>query len=297
MKRFIISESFVLSLMATRLWLENSCEVGVFSKLTNAYWLVAIGACESFYRFYFALYLSFFPITPSVWEVKEEGEGSGAVKEETAQTVVVIEHWYFTHFIFEMGIYLSAPKTEKAYEDGENGMLRFGKWLTRIEYLHSKGLLHRDIKPDNFLMGLGKKANQVCMIDFGLSKGYRDPISYKHIPYRENKNLTGTARYASCNTHKGIEQSRRDDLESMGYVLLYFLRGSLPWQGLQASTRTQKYEKICKTKLSIRTEVLCKSYPVEFASYFHYCRSLTFDQRPDYGYLRRLFRELFTSKG
>ncbi|WJX10070.1 Casein kinase 1-like protein 3 [Trifolium repens] len=169
--------------------------------------------------------------------------------------------------------------------------------LTRIEFLHSKGLLHRDIKPDNFLMGLGKKATQVCMIDFGLSKGYRDPISYKHIPYRENKNLTGTARYASCNTHKGIEQSRRDDLESLGYVLLYFLRGSLPWQGLPAATRMQKYEKICDMKLSIRVEVLCKSYPVEFASYFHYCRSLTFDQRPDYGYLKRLFRELFTSKG
>ncbi|XP_027189057.1 uncharacterized protein [Cicer arietinum] len=169
--------------------------------------------------------------------------------------------------------------------------------LTRIEYLHSKGFLHRDIKPDNFLMGLGKKANQVCMIDFGLSKGYRDPISYKHIPYRENKNLTGTARYASCNTHKGIEQSRRDDLESLGYVLLYFLRGSLPWQGLQAATRTQKYEKLCETKLSTRIEVLCKAYPVEFASYFHYCRSLTFDQRPDYVYLKRLFRELFTSKG
>lgn len=169
--------------------------------------------------------------------------------------------------------------------------------LTRIEYLHSKGLLHRDIKPDNFLMGLGKKANQVCMIDFGLSKGYRDPISYKHIPYRENKNLTGTARYASSNTHKGIEQSRRDDLESLGYVLLYFLRGSLPWQGLQAATRMQKYEKICETKLNTPIEVLCKSCPVEFASYFHYCRSLTFDQRPDYGYLKRLFRELFTSKG
>ncbi|CAJ2674693.1 unnamed protein product [Trifolium pratense] len=169
--------------------------------------------------------------------------------------------------------------------------------LTRIEFLHSKGLLHRDIKPDNFLMGLGKKATQVCMIDFGLSKGYRDPISYKHIPYRENKNLTGTARYASCNTHKGIEQSRRDDLESLGYVLLYFLRGSLPWQGLQAATRMQKYEKICNMKFSTRVEVLCKSYPVEFASYFHYCRSLSFDQRPDYGYLKRLFRELFTSKG
>ncbi|XP_050919515.1 casein kinase 1-like protein 4 [Lathyrus oleraceus] len=252
--------------------------------------------------------IGWLPLEPvKVSTVKEEGEGSGAVKEETAQTVVVIEHWYFTLFIFEMGIYLSAPKTEKASKDGENGMLRFGLssmqgWrasmedVTRIEYLHSKGILHRDIKPDNFLMGLRKKANQVCMIDFGLCKGYRDPISYKHIPYREQK-LNRTARYASCNTHKGIEQSRRDDLEYLGYVLLYFLYFILAWQGLQAATRTQKYEKICKTKLSIRTEVLCKSYPVEFASYFHYCRSLTFDQRPDYGYFRRLFRELFTSKG
>ncbi|KAI9101511.1 hypothetical protein K1719_023755 [Acacia pycnantha] len=97
--------------------------------------------------------------------------------------------------------------------------------ITRIEYVHSKGFLHRDIKPDNFLMGLGRKANQVYIIDFGLSKRYRDPATNRHIPYRENKNLTGTARYASCNTHLGIEHSRRDDLESLGYVLLYFLRG------------------------------------------------------------------------
>ncbi|KAK7320790.1 hypothetical protein VNO77_30593 [Canavalia gladiata] len=169
--------------------------------------------------------------------------------------------------------------------------------LTRIEYLHSKGFLHRDIKPDNFLMGLGKKTNQVYMIDFGLSKGYRDPISKKHIPYKENKCLTGTARYASSNTHLGIEQSRRDDLESLGYVLMYFLRGSLPWQGLQAATKTQKYDKISKKKLSTPIEILCKSYPVEFASYFHYCRSLTFDQRPDYGLLKRLFRNLFMRAG
>ncbi|XP_027331704.1 casein kinase 1-like protein 3 [Abrus precatorius] len=169
--------------------------------------------------------------------------------------------------------------------------------LSRIEYLHSKGYLHRDIKPDNFLMGLGKKANQVYMIDFGLAKGYRDPITNKHIPYRENKCLTGTARYASYNTHRGIEQSRRDDLESLGYVLMYFLRGSLPWQGLQAATKEQKYDKICKKKLSTPIEILCKSYPVEFASYFHYCRSLTFDQRPDYGLLKRLFRNLFTRAG
>ncbi|KAM0969616.1 hypothetical protein ACFX13_018112 [Malus domestica] len=169
--------------------------------------------------------------------------------------------------------------------------------ITRIEFAHSKGFLHRDIKPDNFLMGLGRKANQVYIIDFGLAKRYRDATTNRHIPYRENKNLTGTARYASCNTHLGIEQSRRDDLESLGYVLLYFLRGSLPWQGLKADTKKQKYDKICEKKLSTPIEVLCKSHPVEFASYFHYCHSLTFDQRPDYGFLKRLFRDLFSREG
>ncbi|XP_042481214.1 casein kinase 1-like protein 3 [Macadamia integrifolia] len=169
--------------------------------------------------------------------------------------------------------------------------------ITRIEYLHSKGFLHRDIKPDNFLMGLGRKANQVYIIDFGLAKRYRDSTTNRHIPYRENKNLTGTARYASCNTHLGIEQSRRDDLESLGYVLLYFLSGSLPWQGLKAATKKQKYDKICEKKLATPIEVLCKTYPVEFASYFHYCHSLTFDQRPDYRFLKRLFSDLFTREG
>ncbi|OIW15973.1 hypothetical protein TanjilG_04508 [Lupinus angustifolius] len=169
--------------------------------------------------------------------------------------------------------------------------------MNRIEYVHSKGFLHRDIKPDNFLMGLGRKANLVYIIDFGLAKRYRDSSTNRHIPYRENKNLTGTARYASCNTHLGIEQSRRDDLESLGYVLLYFLRGSLPWQGLKAATKKQKYDKICEKKVSTPIEVLCKSHPVEFASYFHYCHSLIFDQRPDYGFLKRLFRDLFTREG
>ncbi|XP_020872652.1 casein kinase 1-like protein 4 isoform X3 [Arabidopsis lyrata subsp. lyrata] len=169
--------------------------------------------------------------------------------------------------------------------------------LTRIEFVHSKGYLHRDIKPDNFLMGLGRKANQVYLIDFGLAKRYRDASTNHHIPYRENKNLTGTARYASCNTHLGIEQSRRDDLESLGYVLLYFLRGSLPWQGLKAVDKKQKYDKICEKKISTPIGVLCKNHPVEFASYFHYCHTLTFDQRPDYGFLKLLFRDLFLREG
>uniref|UniRef100_A0A7C8Z224 non-specific serine/threonine protein kinase n=1 Tax=Opuntia streptacantha TaxID=393608 RepID=A0A7C8Z224_OPUST len=169
--------------------------------------------------------------------------------------------------------------------------------INRVEFVHSKSFLHRDIKPDNFLMGLGRRANMVYMIDFGLAKKYRDSTTHQHIPYRENKNLTGTARYASMNTHLGIEQSRRDDLESLGYVLMYFLRGSLPWQGLKAGTKKQKYEKISEKKVSTSIEALCRGYPTEFASYFHYCRSLRFDDKPDYAYLKRIFRDLFIREG
>ncbi|KAG2287190.1 hypothetical protein Bca52824_046794 [Brassica carinata] len=169
--------------------------------------------------------------------------------------------------------------------------------ICRVEYMHSRGFLHRDIKPDNFLMGLGRKANQVYIIDYGLAKKYKDLQTQKHIPYRENKNLTGTARYASVNTHLGIEQSRRDDLESLGYVLMYFLRGSLPWQGLKGGTKKQKYDKISEKKMLTPVEILCKSHPSEFTSYFHYCRSLRFEDKPDYSYLRRLFRDLFIREG
>ncbi|XP_020226301.1 casein kinase 1-like protein 1 [Cajanus cajan] len=169
--------------------------------------------------------------------------------------------------------------------------------INRVEFIHSKSFLHRDIKPDNFLMGLGRRANQVYAIDFGLAKKYKDSSTHQHIPYRENKNLTGTARYASMNTHLGIEQSRRDDLESLGYVLMYFLRGSLPWQGLKAGTKKQKYEKISEKKVSTSIEALCRGYPTEFASYFHYCRSLRFDDKPDYAYLKRIFRDLFIREG
>merc|ERR1712048_500493 len=169
--------------------------------------------------------------------------------------------------------------------------------LRRIEYVHTRSFIHRDVKPDNFLMGLGKKANQVNIIDFGLAKKYRDPRTHQHIAYREDKNLTGTARYASINTHLGIEQSRRDDLESLGYVLMYFNRGSLPWQGLKAQTKKEKYNKIAEKKMSTPVEILCKHFPTEFATYPNYCRALRFDDKPDYAYLRRLFRDLFFRQG
>mmetsp|Transcript_103923 Transcript_103923/g.333119 ORF Transcript_103923/g.333119 Transcript_103923/m.333119 type:complete len:432 (+) Transcript_103923:152-1447(+) len=169
--------------------------------------------------------------------------------------------------------------------------------LYRIEYVHSKNFIHRDIKPDNFLIGHGKKSNIVYLIDFGLAKKYRDPKSQQHIQYRENKSLTGTARYASINAHLGIEQSRRDDLEAIGYVLMYFNSGQLPWQGLQADTKEEKYHKIMESKRSTPVELLCKGFPDVFASYLNYCRALRFEDRPDYAYLRRLFKDLFMREG
>jgi len=165
--------------------------------------------------------------------------------------------------------------------------------INRVEYVHAKNFIHRDIKPDNFLIGLSKKANMVHVIDFGLAKKYRDPKTQQHIPYREGKNLTGTARYASVNTHLGIEQSRRDDLEAVGYVVMYFNRGSLPWQGLKATGKKEKYEKIMEKKMSTPVEVLCRNFPCEFVTYLNYCRSLRFEDRPDYAYLRRLLKDLF----
>jgi serine/threonine protein kinase len=120
------------------------------------------------------------------------------------------------------------------------------------------------------LIGLGKKKNQVFMIDFGLAKRYRDPKTGLHIPYRDGKSLTGTARYASINTHLGIEQSRRDDLESLAYVLVYFLRGELPWQGLKAKAMKEKYEKIMEKKISTQIENLCKSFPGNIFFYVNF---------------------------
>ena len=167
--------------------------------------------------------------------------------------------------------------------------------LIRIEYIHSRGYIHRDLKPDNFLMGIGRFSSRVYLIDFGLAKKYYDRLLRRHIEYREDKHLTGTARYASVNAHLGIEQSRRDDLESFGYVLIYFLRGSLPWQGLKASTKRGKYDRITERKMSTPIEALCMGFPSEFQMFLNYCRGLRFDEDPDYMYLRQLFRILFRS--
>merc|ERR1719193_1764029 len=134
------------------------------------------------------------------------------------------------------------------------------------------------------------------MIDFGLAKKYRDPKSLMHIPYRENKNLTGTATYASINAHLGMEQSRRDDLESLGFALIYFAVGSLPWQRLEAKTRKEFYSKVLEKKMNTPAEILCRGLPIEFTTYLNYCRNLYFIEKPDYNCLRKSLRKLFIRK-
>ena len=186
--------------------------------------------------------------------------------------------------------------------------------LHRLEFIHMKNVIHRDIKPENFLMGTGRLGNQVYVTDFGLATQRRD-VQIKTDPTGAAKrHLIGTATFASINGHLGIceclplvfpaqilstvpVQDRCDDLESLGYMCLYFLRGSLPWQGLKASDRTQKDELILEKKRTISTEDLCGDLPKEFRTYFDYIRSLDFDETPSYSYLHKIFRKLFVREG
>ena len=133
--------------------------------------------------------------------------------------------------------------------------------IERIKIVHDNFHIHRDIKPDNFVMGIDNDQNKLFIIDFGLSKKYKSQSKGTHISFKTNKNITGTARYCSINTHNGFEQSRRDDLESIGYVLIYFLRGILPWQGLKVSNKKDQDASISQKKKSTSLEELCKGFP------------------------------------
>ena len=168
--------------------------------------------------------------------------------------------------------------------------------ITRLQYIHNKHILHRDIKPDNFIMGLDNNSWKVYLIDFGLSKKYRSSKTLKHINFAEHKKLIGTARYASINALAECEQGRRDDMEALGYVLMYFLKGNLPWQGLKINRRDDRYRKIYEKKKETTAEELCKGFPKEFCEFVKYTRKLEFEEEPDYDYLRNLLKQVMKDK-
>lgn len=158
--------------------------------------------------------------------------------------------------------------------------------LDLISLLHCSGYIHRDIKPENFLMGTGPNNRYVYMIDMGLAKEYKKKAHIKEV---NGKNMIGTARYSSANSHKGLELSRRDDLESLGYLLIYFIKGELPWQGVKANNKNDKYDMIGQRKQDISIDTLCQGVPPPLVSYMKYVKALGFKDKPDYYYLRTLF--------
>lgn len=197
---------------------------------------------------------------------------------------------------------LLGPSLEELFSDMNKAfslktiLMLADQMIKRVEYVHSRRIIHRDIKPDNFTIGIGRNIHRIFIIDFGLAKKFMTSAG-EHIKYREGKGLTGTARYASINTHLGVEQSRRDDMESLGYVFLYFMKGVLPWQNLKARTLKEKYDKIKEKKILTKLDELCKGLPEEFSQYCGYCRKLKFIEKPDYAYLKGLFKNLFTANG
>ena len=162
--------------------------------------------------------------------------------------------------------------------------------LDRIEWVHEKNFIHCDIKPENFLMGI-KDPRVIYMIDFGLSKKYRSERTKRHIIFSVTKQLVGTARFASVNALKGYELSRRDDLESFCYMILFFVLKKLPWQGIKCETQAKRYKKICEIKESFNIENYRKAIPMQIIEIFRYVKKLTFNEDPDYDKIRSFFKD------
>lgn len=171
--------------------------------------------------------------------------------------------------------------------------------IERLKHMHDRNLIHRDVKPENFLIGLKNSSNKIHIIDFGLSNKYRSSKTKEHYPIKENQPLVGTLNFASLNALKGIgksifnsEQSRRDDLESLCYMLIYFLTGSLPWDDLKIKEDAKKIKRITELKATMPISEICKDTPVEISTFLTYTRNLDFEKEPDYSYLTTLLKDL-----
>jgi casein kinase 1 len=202
-------------------------------------------------------------------------------------------HWYGTEGSFNiMVLEVLGKSLEDVFQMNQSKfsiktvVMIADQIFQRIETVHNQSYLHRDIKPDNFLFGVGKKANIVHIIDFGLSKKYRDASTKQHIKFSDKRALTGTARYASINSHMGNEQSRRDDIEAITYLIIYLFSGKLPWQGISFHNKAEKYRMIMNVKLNTTPETLCRNSPPEIVTILSYARSLRFEETPDYSFLR-----------
>ena len=158
--------------------------------------------------------------------------------------------------------------------------------LNALQFVHDNHVVHRDVKPENFAMGLNEKNSNLYIFDFGMSKKYRSSKTLEHYPCIQKRKFSGTTRYASIHALEAKEQSRRDDLESVAYILIYFLNGSLPWQGLKTLKRKEKIRKVLQQKKEIPSEELCKYIPKQFREILDYTRSLEFEEDPNYDMLR-----------
>ena len=174
--------------------------------------------------------------------------------------------------------------------------------LELIKYIHSCGYIHRDIKPDNFVIGYGNDCNKLYMIDFGIAKKYLKKNG-KHYDFNKNGKFCGTVRYASIAAHKGYTQSRKDDLESIIYVLIYLFRGKLPWMNVKYKKdkdkdkdKEQRYNMILKMKETISEEELCNQLPNEYLAFLKYVKNMDFDEEPPYNKLIKMFKKLYDSK-
>ena len=200
---------------------------------------------------------------------------------------------------------LLGPSLEKVHTDlnfqfSLKTTILLGVQLIELfEYFHGKTLVYRDVKPENFLFGVSgtDKYSTIHIIDLGLCKQYIDDETNKHIKFATNKMMTGTVRYMSINSHNRLELSRRDDMEAVGYMLVFFVKGELPWQGVKASSTAEKYAIIGQIKEKTKPEKLCSDLPQEFAQYMKDVRGLAFEEEPKYKTYTQRFTNLFLKNG